>query len=113
MVTLSSNSRPRTRFAQESRILRRDGDLTEWSTPAGTFWIPGSDATTLPVLLAQEERGIYGRGEWGVQKGDVVLDIGAYIGTWTRHALAAGAKVVVAVEPSPASVECLRRNLRE
>ena len=41
-----------------------------------------------------------------------MLDVGAYIGTWTRQALANGAKLVVAIEPSPASLECLRRNLR-
>jgi predicted rRNA methylase YqxC with S4 and FtsJ domains len=62
------------------------------------------------LLLAQEERGIYGKEEWGVHGGDVVLDVGAYIGTWTKHALARGAKVVVAIEPSPQSVECLKRS---
>src|SRR5207248_122638 len=60
---------------------------------------------------AQEERSIYGEGEWGVHRGDVVLDVGAYIGTWTKQALARGAKTVVAIEPSPDSVECLKRNL--
>ncbi len=52
-----------------------------------------------------------GKEEWGVKNGDIVLDVGAYIGTWTKHALAQGAKVVVAIEPSPQSVECLKRNL--
>jgi FkbM family methyltransferase len=46
-----------------------------------------------------------------VQPGDVVLDVGAYIGTWTKQALDRGAQQVIAIEPSPASVECLRRNL--
>ena len=61
--------------------------------------------------MAQTARHIYGTAEWGVQPGDVVLDVGAYVGTWTRDALAKGAKLVVAIEPTPASVECLRRNL--
>ena len=65
----------------------------------------------LPLLLAQSARNIYGTGEWDVQTGDVVLDVGAYVGTWTRQALARGAKLVVAIEPTPASVECLKRNL--
>ena len=94
-----------------SRMLRKEAGLSLWSTPMGEFWIPAGDNDILPLLLAQEERNIYGEGEWGVQRGDVVLDVGAYIGTWTRQALARGAKKVVAIEPSPESVECLKRNL--
>ncbi len=85
--------------------------MSLWSTPSGQFWVPGSDSRILPLLLAQEERNIYGGEQWGVRRGDVVLDVGAYIGTWTRQALARGARLVVAIEPSPASVECLKRNL--
>jgi FkbM family methyltransferase len=98
-------------LAEASHVVRSEAGLVLWATPAGDFWIPGDDGE-LAVLLAQEERNIYGKGEWGVQRGDVVLDVGAYIGTWTRQALANGARLVVAIEPSPASIECLRRNLR-
>jgi FkbM family methyltransferase len=96
---------------QASRLIHRDKDLSLWSTPKGDFWIPEGDSRILPLLLAQEERGIYGKDEWGVHGGDVVLDVGAYIGTWTKYALARGAKIVIAIEPSPQSVECLKRNL--
>ena len=51
------------------------------------------------------------RQDLGVHPGDVVLDCGAHVGTFTRRALADGAKLVVAIEPAPAAVECLRRNL--
>jgi FkbM family methyltransferase len=98
-------------IAQASRVVRRDAGLALWSTPQGQYWVPDGDDNILPILLAQSERNIYGIGEWGVQNGDVVLDVGAYIGTWTRQALALGAKQVVAIEPSPASIECLKRNL--
>src|SRR4051794_17443435 len=98
-------------IAQASRVLRRDGNLALWSTPQGEYWIPDGEDNILPILLAQSERNIYGTGEWAVQKGDVVLDVGAYIGTWTRAALARGVRQVVAIEPSPASIECLKRNL--
>jgi FkbM family methyltransferase len=43
----------------------------------------------------------------------VVLDGGAHIGIYVRKALREGAKLVVAIEPAPANVECLRRNLRD
>ena len=101
-------------IAQASRIIRREAGLALWSTPSGQYWVPdikeGNDII-LPLLLAQAARNIYGTGEWGVQPGDVVLDVGAYVGTWTRQALAKGARLVVAIEPTPASVECLKRNL--
>lgn len=99
-------------IAQRSHIVRRDAGLALWSTPSGEYWIPDTkDDIVLPLLLAQTARSIYGTGEWGVQQGDVVLDVGAYVGTWTKDALARGAKLVVAIEPTPTSVECLRRNL--
>jgi FkbM family methyltransferase len=43
----------------------------------------------------------------------VVLDIGAHVGFFVRSALAQGASKVIAVEPDPNSVECLRRNFPE
>ena len=98
-------------YAQASRVIRRDSGLVLWKTPMGQYWIPEGDDSILPLLLAQSERNIYGVGPWGVASGDVVLDVGAYIGTWTRQALARGAKQVIAIEPSPASIECLKRNL--
>jgi FkbM family methyltransferase len=95
-----------------SKLVRKDSNLSLWDTPGGQYWVPGDDGNIVALLLAQEERNIYGgRDEWGVRSGDVVLDVGAYIGTWTKQALARGAKLVVAIEPSPASVECLKRNL--
>ena len=98
-------------IAKASRLVRCEAGLALWTTPSGEFWIPDGSEEILALLLAQEERNIYGTGEWGVKRGDVVLDVGAYIGTWTRQALARGAKLVVAIEPTPASVECLKRNL--
>ena len=40
----------------------------------------------------------------------VDLDCGANIGVFTRSALDRGAKLVVAIEPAPENIECLRRN---
>lgn len=98
-------------IAAASRLLRREAGLALWATPEGQYWIPESDGAVLPTLLAQSKRDIYGSGAWGVQPGDTVLDCGAYVGTTARHALARGARLVVAIEPTPESVECLRRNL--
>lgn len=94
-----------------STIIKSEDNLDLWQTPKGQYWVPTGRKEILPILLAQQQRNIYGDQAWGVRKGDVVLDCGAHVGTYTRKALAAGASLVVAIEPAPAAVECLRRNL--
>jgi len=88
----------------------KDG-LELWDTPKGPYWIPKGNRYVLPFNLAEMEAHIYGSGKHFVRAGDVVLDCGASDGDFSRQALNAGAKLVVAIEISPASVECLRRNL--
>ena len=85
-----------------------NGGLWRWKTPYGTFWAPPE--TSVPFLLSEQATRIYGTGERRVRKGDVVLDCGANVGTFTREALNAGAKLVVAIEPSERNVEALRRS---
>lgn len=83
-----------------------------WDTPHGRYWIPAGSDYVLPFNLAEQERKIYGTGPQAVRQGDVVLDCGANVGVFTRVALQAGARRVVAIEPAPENVECLRRNFR-
>jgi FkbM family methyltransferase len=61
-------------------------------------------------MIGEQERDIYGARGWGVRSGDVVLDCGANAGVYTRHALERGARLVVAIDPGPAAINCLRRN---
>jgi FkbM family methyltransferase len=49
----------------------------------------------------------------GVKKGDIVLDGGAHIGVYVKTALDVGAEKIVAIEPSPEALECLRRNFHK
>ena len=81
-------------------------------TPKGRYWIPAGDDYVLPWNLAEEVRGVYGAEDRAVRPGDVALDCGANVGTWTRAALDHGAKLVVAFEPSPENIECYRRNYK-
>lgn len=95
------------RIAGALRALRSDPNgLTLWETPHGKFWAPSDSGSVMPVLLAQQQARIYGE----VAAGEIVIDGGAHVGVYTRRAIDAGAKLVVAVEPAPENVECLRRN---
>jgi FkbM family methyltransferase len=67
----------------------------------------------VPWLLAHMELEAYQVGPCEVHQGDVVLDCGAHVGLFTKEALSAGAKVVVAIEPAPENVVCLKRNFAE
>ena len=113
----------RTRYALENRkaaiqselrVLEEDPEgYVRWEYSGGSFWVPKGSDGSLATLLAQQEVNEYGDERQGLRPGDVVLDGGAHIGIYTRKALREGAKLVVAIEPAPANVECLRRNLRD
>jgi FkbM family methyltransferase len=93
---------------KQCRITRSEGSLDRWETPTGPWWIPHQKwDLVLPLMMIQQRVKIYG----APATGDVVLDCGAHIGLFTRAALDAGAAKVVAIEPNPEAVECLRRNL--
>jgi FkbM family methyltransferase len=69
--------------------------------------MPTGSGDALIYDLGEQKRNIYGN---RIHPGDVVLDAGANIGVFTRKALWAGASKVVAIEPGPENLECLRRN---
>jgi FkbM family methyltransferase len=62
-------------------------------------------------MISEQSFNQYGGPDKGVRCGDTVIDCDANVGVFTRHALEAGASLVLALEPSPATAACLRRNL--
>jgi FkbM family methyltransferase len=74
------------------------------------WWVPRRNRLALAEMLGEQEAEVYGAQGAGVRAGDVVLDCGANVGVFTRHALDRGARKVVAIEPAPENLECLRRN---
>jgi FkbM family methyltransferase len=88
------------------RTLSVEGDLSLFQTPDGNYWAPTRDLPTLAEMIIEQRRGIYGT----VQKGEVVIDVGSNIGTFTRRALRSGASLVIAIEITPEVITCFRRN---
>ncbi len=117
--SLAETVHPRTReierliqqFRSASKLVRTDGDFELWETPGRSYWIPAVSENLFHTLADQEIRKQLYR-ETQVRAGDVVLDCGANIGVFTAMALAAGAELVVAIEPVPKTLECLRRNFQ-
>jgi FkbM family methyltransferase len=79
-------------------------------TPLGRFWGTEKDGRELDLLTLEQAVGdIYEQGPVSVHDSDVVIDVGAHLGTFTRIALRNGARLVVAVEPDPVNATCFRR----
>jgi FkbM family methyltransferase len=89
-----------------SCIVRTDGQYTLWSTTDGEYWLPARSRDGVIYDLGEQKRNIYGT---HIRPGDIVLDAGANVGVFTRKALNFGAAKVIAIEPGPENVECLRR----
>ena len=84
-----------------------------WDTPLGRFWGTENDGRELDLLALEQVVGdIYQRRGVTVRDSDVVIDVGAHLGTFTRVALQRGARVVVAVEPDPINAYCLERTFQ-
>ncbi len=111
---LQTQIRLHNQIVKASKVLEKDpAGYRLVDTPRGRWWIPEGNEFVLPFNLAEQQREVYGSGEYAVKPGDIVLDCGANVGDWTRAALDHGAKVVVGIEPGPENLECLRRNFKD
>ena len=110
-----AQARASRQIADSSRRVEVDSDGFElWDTPKGRFWTPpGNGKDPLAFALSLEQSGFFDGTTAGLRRGDMVLDCGAHLGVFTRKALAAGAKLVVAIEPVPVNLRCLRRTFAD
>ncbi len=104
------------RSRSSARLVQTDAaaGLELWETKLGRFWVPKPGEWVIPHLeLEQTEEKVYDVREAHVQAGDIVLDCGAHIGFFTRVALRAGARLVIAVEPDIANIAAFKRNFAQ
>jgi FkbM family methyltransferase len=94
-------------------VLKSEGAFDLVQAPQGPFWVPSRDRNILAGMLVDQDDDVYGKEEHGVQPGDTVLDCGANVGVFTRKALSLGAKLVVAIEPAPENLFCLRKTFED
>lgn len=88
--------------------VKSSADMTVYDTPIGRVAHNTKDARILGLLILEEMRGIYEQGPVGIKPGDIVIDLGANVGTFTRFALKQGAGKVIAFEPEPKHVALLK-----
>jgi FkbM family methyltransferase len=85
-----------------------------WQTPMGPFWGRANEQFMLAHLVREQLiSNIYQRDPVVVRKGDVVLDLGGHLGTFSRAALQRGARLVVAFEPEPTNAACFKRTFEQ
>ena len=86
----------------------------EFETLAAKFWGRQDDRWLVDYCIREQwvER-IYLHPDAHVQPGDIVLDDGAHLGTFTRFALLHGAEQVIAFEPEPTNVACFERTFAD
>jgi FkbM family methyltransferase len=101
----------RERFDVARAIGRGDEPCpVAWETPLGRFWGTERDGRELDLLALEQAVGdIYEQGAVTIDAGDVVIDVGAHLGTFTRLALQRGARQVIAVEADPVNASCFGR----
>lgn len=85
-----------------------------WNTPWGEMWARFEDEEILEFLAREQfDLDIYEFGPVKLREGDVVIDVGAHLGTFARAVLQRGAGHVIAIEPEPTNIECLKKNLKQ
>jgi len=96
---------------RSSAVLATGNGYVQLRTARGDYWVPEGDEAMLAETVEEQDEAVYEQGTVRIRHGDIVLDCGANVGVSVRSALARGAALVVAIEPAPGPLECLRRNL--
>ncbi len=88
--------------------------LELFQTQLGKFWIAAPGYPLLSFLTWEMAiQRTYEHGPVRIEPGDIVVDCGAHVGVFTKYALSRGASRVIAIEPEPTNIACLKENLAE
>jgi FkbM family methyltransferase len=108
------------RAGQQLSVIQSDPKLgiEQFRTTTRPFWIKSAgtkyDGQKLLAFVIAEQQWISESATpYNVRPGEVVVDVGAHIGSFGDDALRKGAAKVIMVEPDPVNVECIRRNFSE
>jgi FkbM family methyltransferase len=94
------------------RLVKAEPDRNLWETSLGSLWAPpGADVAYMRTITLEMLAGVYPLDS--IAPGGVAIDAGANIGCFSRYALSRGLSRIIAFEPSPETVECLRANVPE
>ena len=109
----------RRRSTVRVQVLDRDDEfgIVQLAHPGvrRRFWIREqgllmTGPTLLSYLVGEQQWIIAETPQARIKQGDIVIDAGAHVGVFSDRALREGASKVVAFEPDPIQIECLRRN---
>jgi FkbM family methyltransferase len=84
-----------------------------YDTAVGRFYGRPEDQDSIGGVIVEEICRVYERPPVAVRPGDVVVDLGGHLGTFTRVALNAGAKLVVAFEANATNANCFRTTFQD
>lgn len=91
-------------------LIRAEGRRAFWIKKAGE---DRDGFQTLAYILAEQDWIAEADAAHSVKKGDVVVDVGAHIGSFDDDALRRGASKCILIEPDPVNVEAIRRNFKQ
>lgn len=102
---------PQDKFASPKAT--GDPEQVEFETPMGSFHAPLTEQTELGGTILEVLSGVY---EWSsvkIKRNDIVLDLGANLGVFTRWAFLRGASRVISFEANPKHVPHLKRTFQQ
>lgn len=104
-------------FVGDTRFVHRNVDQAcgvLWDAPLGLFWAPD--------MRDREYLSWHSRRQQQLEEvnplmprpapADVILEVGGWVGCFTRESVRRGAARVIALEPEPTNRECFEKNLR-
>jgi FkbM family methyltransferase len=100
-----------TRWHTEKLAIPRSdaNGLVTYDTPIGPLCWSKNLRSYAGLFALEHMRGVYEHGPVHVEAGDIVIDLGGHIGSFSRYALSRGAAAVVMFEPEPEHIHCVEQ----